>query len=85
MFVESSDTYVIQSSSPKTVSAATDQAGYSEEWAQKAEDSLISAEAGGNEVDDYSSLHHAAKGAASASASSRRRSLPRKRPAAGHG
>jgi hypothetical protein len=30
---------------------------YAEEWANKAEDSLISAAAGGDEVDDYSALH----------------------------
>lgn len=40
--------------------------GYAGEWANKAEDSLISAAAGGDEVDDYSALHHAAKAAASA-------------------
>lgn len=38
------------------------------EWANKAEDSLISAAAGGDEVDDYSALHHANKAAASVTA-----------------
>lgn len=32
-----------------------------EEWANKAEDSLVSSAAGGNMVDEYSALHHAAK------------------------
>lgn len=39
---------------------------YSEEWATKAEDSLISVAAGGDGTTDYSALHHAAKAAASA-------------------
>ena len=43
---------------------------YSAEWANKAEDSLISVAAGGDNVDDYSALHHANKAAASASAAS---------------
>jgi hypothetical protein len=34
---------------------------YAEEWAIKPEDTLVSAAAGGNEVDDYSALHHSAK------------------------
>lgn len=38
------------------------------EWANKAEDSLVSSSAGGDEVDDYSALHHAAKASASATA-----------------
>ena len=36
------------------------------EWATKAEDSLVSAAAGGNQTDEYSSLHHAAKTALTA-------------------
>jgi hypothetical protein len=43
---------------------------YAEEWANKAEDSLISAAAGGDEVDDYSAKHFSNKAAASASAAS---------------
>lgn len=43
--------------------------GYAEEWANKAEDSLISADAGGDEIDDYSALHHANKSSDSADAS----------------
>lgn len=39
----------------------TNEVSYAAEWANKAEDSLISAAAGGDEVDDYSSLHHSAK------------------------
>ena len=38
------------------------------EWANKAEDSLISAAAGGDEVDDYSSLHWSVKSSDSAAA-----------------
>jgi len=39
---------------------------YAAEWANKAEDSLVSAAAGGDEVDDYSAKHHAAKAQAAA-------------------
>lgn len=39
-----------------------------QEWANRAEDSLIPASCGGDLVDDYSALHHAAKAAASAAA-----------------
>lgn len=38
---------------------ATARAGYAEEWANKAFESLVSAAAGGDEVDDYSALHWA--------------------------
>lgn len=41
---------------------------YAAEWANKAEDSLVSAAAGGDLVDDYSALHWANKAAASAAA-----------------
>jgi hypothetical protein len=37
------------------------QISYAAEWANKAEDSLVSAAAGGDQVDDYSSLHHKEK------------------------
>jgi len=40
---------------------STNSAGYSQEWAITAEDTLVSASAGGNEMDDYSALHHAKK------------------------
>ena len=50
------------------VSLAGDKVDYATEWANAVEDLLISAAAGGNQVDDYSALHHAAKGAASATA-----------------
>ena len=46
------------------------QSGFAEEWASKAEDSLVSTAAGGNLVDEYSSLHHAAKASASATSAS---------------
>lgn len=39
---------------------------YAEEWANKAEDSLISTDAGGDNVDDYSAMHHAQKANADA-------------------
>lgn len=41
--------------------AAEANAGYAQEWANKAEDSLVSTEAGGDGVDDYSALHWARK------------------------
>ena len=46
------------------------QVGYAEEWAQKAEDSLVSVAAGGNGTTEYSAFHYAQKAAASASAAS---------------
>ena len=42
---------------------ASEQVPYAAEWAKKAEDSLISVEAGGNNTDDYSALHWANKSA----------------------
>lgn len=48
-----------------SASDASNSATYSAEWANKAEDSLVSAAAGGDQVDDYSALHWAAKAAAS--------------------
>lgn len=51
-------------------SVAEDAQSYAEEWATKAEDNLISVSAGGDGSTDYSSLHHAAKSAYSASAAS---------------
>ena len=47
---------------------AEDAQSYAEEWATKAEDSLISTEAGGDGSTDYSALHHAAKASASETA-----------------
>lgn len=38
--------------------------GYAEEWANNPEDQLVSAGAGGDQVDDYSALHHSAKASA---------------------
>jgi len=43
---------------------------YAEEWANKAEDSLVSVAAGGNGTSEYSALHHAAKASASATSAS---------------
>ena len=51
-------------------SGAVDAQSYAEEWANKAEDSLVSGAAGGDGVDDFSALHHANKASASASAAS---------------
>lgn len=56
------------SSASSAQTAAEAAQSYAEEWANKAEDSLISAAAGGNESDEYSALHWAAKAAASATA-----------------
>jgi len=44
------------------------EAGYAAEWANKAEDSLVTSAAGGDLVNDYSSLHQANKAAASKTA-----------------
>lgn len=41
--------------------AAENAQAYAEEWANKAEDSLVSSAAGGDQVDDYSALHWAKK------------------------
>jgi hypothetical protein len=59
---------VAQGLSEAAQAASEDAQGYSEEWATKAEDSLISVAAGGDGITDYSSLHHAAKAADSATA-----------------
>lgn len=48
--------------------AAENAQSYAEEWATRAEDSLIPVAAGGNGTTDYSALHHAAKAEASATA-----------------
>lgn len=45
--------------------AAANSASYAAEWSNKAEDNLVSVAAGGDNVDDYSALHHANKAAAS--------------------
>jgi hypothetical protein len=51
------------------VTNAQTEVTYAAEWANKAEDSLVSVAAGGDGVTDYSSLHWAAKAAASAATS----------------
>jgi len=51
--------------SADAASALTDATG-AEDWANRAEDSLVPAASGGNEVDEYSALHWAAKAAADA-------------------
>ena len=55
-----------ESNSANSASSSEDSKTYSAEWANKAEDSLVSAAAGGDQVDDYSALHWAAKAASSA-------------------
>lgn len=52
--------------SAAVISSANDRVDWAQEWAIKAEDSLISVTAGGNGTTDYSSLHWAAKSADSA-------------------
>ena len=44
-----------------TISTASSHVDYSQEWANKPEDDLISFDAGGDRIDDYSALHHSAK------------------------
>lgn len=56
------------SANASVITEADLRVSWAAEWANKAEDSLVSAAAGGDEVDDYSALHWAAKGSASASA-----------------
>lgn len=46
---------------------AANSAAYSAEWANKAVDTLVSAAAGGDQIDDYSAMHHATKAAISES------------------
>lgn len=58
------------SSIGNSVQEAQDAADYAEEWANKPEDSLVSHEAGGDLLNDYSALHHANKASASATAAS---------------
>lgn len=50
------------------VTNAATEVTYAAQWADRAEDSLVEVAAGGNGVDDYSALHHAAKAQASATA-----------------
>ena len=63
----SAKAWAIDSSSPDGGSdqSAKTNAGYSEEWANKAEDSLISTAAGGDGSTEYSARHWAAKAQAS--------------------
>jgi hypothetical protein len=50
---------------PTHAQDAIDHAGYAQEWAVKPEDTPVSTDAGGDGISDFSSLHHAAKAAAS--------------------
>jgi hypothetical protein len=54
------------SAASTSASNASNAQSYAEEWATKAEDSLVSVPAGGDGSTDYSALHWAAKAAASA-------------------
>ena len=67
-FDATNDRWVTQSATYGYTERSSQFASYSEEWAVKAEDSLISTDAGGDGSTDYSALHHAAKAAASESA-----------------
>jgi hypothetical protein len=67
LLVDAASASSAQTAAETAQSAAEDAQGYAEEWATKAEDSLISTDAGGDGSTDYSSLHHAAKASASAS------------------
>jgi len=51
------------SSASTSATNASNAQSYSEEWANKAEDSLVSVSAGGNGTDEYSAKHWAAKAA----------------------
>ena len=50
-----------ETNAANSASSASNAQSYAEEWANKAEDSLVSAAAGGDEVDDYSAKHWANK------------------------
>lgn len=65
---EAANALAAVSSVGSLTSQASNSATYAAEWATNAEDVLISVAAGGDNSTDYSSLHHAAKAAASATA-----------------
>jgi hypothetical protein len=67
LIVDAASASSAQTAAETAQSAAEDAQGYAEEWAITAEDTLVSTDAGGNGVDEYSALHHAAKAATSAS------------------
>lgn len=56
----------LRSDAQLAANAAEEAQGYAEEWANKAEDSLVSTAAGGDGVDDYSALHWSIKSSDSA-------------------
>ncbi len=56
----------LRSDAQLAATEAEDAQGYAEEWANKAEDSLVSTAAGGDGVDDYSALHWSIKSSDSA-------------------
>ena len=64
VYVAASNHFQLTTPGAAATTTAALQVGYAEEWASKAEDSLVSTAAGGNGTTDYSSLHWAAKAAA---------------------
>ena len=58
------DAQTAETNAASSETNAADSKTYATEWANKAEDTLVSAAAGGDQVDDYSALHHASKAAA---------------------
>lgn len=70
VYDEGNGYFRVQTTVTSFLTKAKNAQSYAEEWATKAEDSLVSTAAGGDGSTDYSSLHHAAKSSASASAAS---------------
>jgi hypothetical protein len=52
---------IAQAAAESAQTSAESAQSYAQEWATQFEDTLVSTVAGGNGVDDYSALHHAAK------------------------
>ena len=64
VYIAASNHFQLLSLNAELLTSASTQVGYAQEWATKAEDSLISVAAGGDGATDYSALHWAAKAAA---------------------
>ena len=64
VYVAASNHFQLTTPGAAATATAALQVGYAEEWASKAEDSLVSTAAGGNGTTEYSALHWAAKAAA---------------------
>lgn len=66
-YVNSTEFRLLSDQASSAIQTASENAqSYAEEWANKAEDSLVSSAAGGDQVDDYSAKHWAAKAEAQA-------------------